>query len=123
MMRFINRIIFTFVVLVSFVIHARAENFYSVASLTLMCGSPDSQLESTCGAYIRAVVESWMVKDLVSVDPYKYSSQNGTATYCDAIGYAAESDWVQTVRKDLKGMQPGFASGAVMHSLSKRYCK
>jgi hypothetical protein len=123
MMRAVKEMFCAFIILIFSVMHARAESFYSVASLTILCGSPDKQLESACGTYIRAVVEAWMAKDVVSVDPYIYSSQNGTPTYCDAIGDATENAWIKVVRIDLRSMQPGFASAAVMHSLSKSYCK
>lgn len=99
---------------------AQAENVYSVASLTLLCGDPVNH--EMCSVYLHGVVEAWMLKDVISADPPKYLQGNGPQ-FCEAINEASGDKRVLLIRRNLKSMQPGFAADAVMRTLSKDLCR
>lgn len=74
-----------FVIIVAFMKPVQAESFYSVASLTLLCGNENPRDDAACIVYLHGVVETWMLKDVVSVEPYRYSSRGNEPTFCETI--------------------------------------
>jgi hypothetical protein len=77
------------VVATAFTKPVRAERLYSVASLTLVCGSDNLRDEGLCITYLHGVVETWMLNDLVSVEPFRYRSGS---LYCDTISKVSEKE-------------------------------
>ena len=73
--------------------------------------------------YLHGVVETWMLKDLVSVTPSVYASRNHEPVFCEKINKASEDKWLAVVRANLDSMKSGFAASEVMKVLSKRLCK
>lgn len=102
---------------------AQAESFYSVASLTLLCGAENPPNDLACTAYLHGVVETWMLKDIVSIEPYRYSSRGRGPTFCETINKVSDNEWLKIVRGNLNSMKPGFAADAVMQVLSKKLCE
>lgn len=102
---------------------AHAESFYSVTSLTVLCAN-DANVNA-CKSYLHGVVETWELKDIVSVNPDRYLSSGNKLkpTFCETINKVSDSEWVAIVRSNLNTMEPGFASNAVMVALSNRLCK
>lgn len=118
MKHFLKKIVYVCFIYGCLTSPVRAENFYSVASLTLLCGTTDTNKQYSCAKYIRGVVETWMMVHLVIPD----SDRSAIPTYCDEIMNGNFTDITNAIREDLKNMEPGLASIAIMRSLSKRYC-
>ena len=108
---------------VSLVQPVHAESVFSVSSLALLCGDSSSQSEMACRSYLHGVVEAWMLKDLIGVDPYRYSSHKDGTTFCETISNVSANEWIRIVRSNLASMEQGFAADAVMKVLSKSLCK
>ena len=115
--------IICFVIIVVFVKPVQAEGFYSVASLTLLCGNRNPSNDFACKTYIRGVVETWMLKDIVGVNPDRYSSRGNEPTFCETISKVSDDEWLKIIRSNLNSMKPGFAADAVMDALFKQLCK
>ncbi len=113
----------SFVILIAFMQPIQAERFYSVASLTLLCGNKSPSRDAECKVYLHGVVETWMLKDVVSVEPYRYSSRGNEPTFCETINKVSENEWLNIVREKLNTMGPGLAADAVMEVLSAKLCK
>ncbi len=79
--------------------------------------------DAECKIYLHGVVETWMLKDVVSVEPYRYSSRGNEPAFCETINKVSENEWLKIVRDNLNTMGPGFAADAVMEALSKKLCK
>ena len=92
---------------------------YSDKSLLLLCSSNNAYDRATCDSYIRGVVETWLLKDVVGPD--QYESHEGT-TFCDRILKVSVDEWVSIVRRNLKSLKPGFASGEVMRLIHDALC-
>ena len=100
-----------------------AETFYSVTSLRLLCGNGTPRKDAACKTYLHGVVETWMIKDLVSVDPRRFENRVRNLTFCESIYMASDNEWLEIVRSNLNSMKPGFAADAVMAALAKDLCK
>ncbi len=123
MMRNRNQLgIALFIAIATFSKLTDAQSVYSVASLKNLCESEDSALRFACESYVRGVVETWMLKDVVGVNPMRYKS-NGRYPYCETITKVSGDEWSRIVRDNLDSMKPGFAAGAVMETIHKRLCK
>jgi|SRR6056297_3405165 len=99
------------------------ESFYSVASLTLLCSSESHRNEEACIAYLHGIFETWMLKDVVSVDPYRYQNSGRGPTFCETINKVSDQEWLRIVRRSLETMDSGFAADAVMTILSQELCE
>lgn len=106
----------------SFTKPVRAEAFYSVASLTLLCGSENKRNEEACITYLHGIVETWMLKDVVSIQPYRFQKRGKGPAFCETINKVSNQEWLKIVRSNLNTMEPGFAADAVMTILSKKLC-
>ncbi len=102
---------------------SNAAPFFTVASLNVLCGSDDEQTLELCKFYLHGVVETWMFKDLVGVDPMRYQSRGSFPEYCDTIGKVSDDEWVRVIRNELDSMEDTFATDAVMDSLANTLCK
>lgn len=99
-----------------------AESIYSGTSLKILCGNEDSDVKLACRTYVHGVVETWMLKDTVSVEPLRFKRRNGPI-FCETILKVSADEWLRIVRSDLNSRDAGFAAGAVMNALSKNLCK
>lgn len=108
-------------IIVAFMKTAQADGFYSVTSLKTLCGNENPWHDDACKAYLHGVVETWMMKDMVSVEPYRYRASK--STFCETINKVSDNEWLKIVRDNLNSMGTGFASDAVMTVLSKQLCK
>ena len=99
-----------------------AEGNYSTASLVLLCADANRTSTLACKTYLRGVVDTWILKDIVSIDPPKYDARNGV-TFCEAIIEVSDDEWVRIIRQSLSSMPPLFASDAVMKTLSTKLCQ
>jgi hypothetical protein len=99
-----------------------AEAFYTVSYLRHLCRNRNPGKEAACRTYLHGVVETWMIKDLVSVDPRRFENRVSNLTFCESIYKVSENEWVEIVRSNLNAMKPGFAADAVMQALAKNLC-
>jgi hypothetical protein len=76
-----------------------------------------------CESYIRGVVETWFIKDVVGLDGpnYQYDGR-GRPTFCARILKVSSDEWTSIVRKNLRSLKPGFASHEVMRILHEALC-
>lgn len=102
---------------------ANAETYFSVSSLKIICGSETPNFEAVCKAYLHGVVETWMYKDVVGVNPPRYQSRGSHPTFCDTIDKVSDDEWLKIVRINLNSLPPGLATDAVMKTLSNQLCK
>lgn len=103
----------------------KAEIFFSTVSLKILCQSGDPSADLACKTYLHGIVETWMVKDIVSIDnkTYRYVSRGNEPTFCETINKVSENEWLAIVRGNLNSMKPGLATIAVMEALSNKLCK
>jgi len=96
---------------------------YSTQSLMAMCTDTSVFADQACKSYIRGVVETWFLKDLRSVDPNGFSSENGTPVYCETIFKVSDDEWKRIVIKNIDSTERNFASADVMSALFKGLCE
>ena len=83
----------------------KGESVYSDKSLIIMCANDRHVI--WCGSYIRGVVETWHIKDAVGPDQY---GNGGYLTFCSRILQVSSDEWTSIIRRNLRSVEPGFAS-------------
>lgn len=114
---------FVFVALATLLASNAQGMMFSTTSLTLLCG-PQVRDDTACATYLQGIVETWQIKDLVSLDPPRYHSQNSNApTACNAIGLVDGETLVQIIRSNLNQMDAGLAAINAMNVLHREICQ
>jgi hypothetical protein len=72
----------------------KGESFYSDKSLLLLCTGDRTNMSRMCETYIRGVVETWFLKDVVGPDGpnYQYDGR-GKPTFCTRILNVSSDEW------------------------------
>jgi hypothetical protein len=115
-------LIFSACLLKAGLVLAAGTSVYSERSVRILCSDP--KLDASCRAYVLAVVETWMMKDVVGEGAkegeFVYRSSNKNPPFCDRILEYDVNEWVTVVKSN--PLKPGFGVSAIMEVLDKAFC-
>ena len=94
----------------------------SAEELKIFCLGEGAGPDLGCKLFIQGVIETWMYRDVISVDPEKFSARN--LAFCANIYHSSEDEWKRIVRAALSSADMRrAASYVVMKSLHDELCK
>jgi hypothetical protein len=97
-------------------------------SVRTMC-EDQKMMDEWCRHYVRAVVETWMLKDARGLiegqtpkdTVYLYDSANNTPKFCERLLNYHPDEWVAVVRSN--PLETGFGPVSIMKVLHKAFCR